>query len=71
VKEAIPNLVDDRLNAMLTMIPSQLEIKNAVFYLNKDGAPGLDGFGAFFFQAYWDIISNDVTNVVLEFLTKS
>jgi hypothetical protein len=35
---------------MLTMIPSPSEIKNAVFELNKDNAPGPDGFGAFFFS---------------------
>lgn len=71
VEEAIPNLVDDSLNTMLTVIPSHLEIKNAVFDLNKDGALGPDGFGAFFFQTYWDIISLDVTNAVIEFFTKS
>jgi hypothetical protein len=52
VEEVIPSLIDDRVNALLTMNPSPSKIKNAVFDLNKDGAPGLDGFGAFFFQNY-------------------
>ncbi|KAI5408381.1 hypothetical protein KIW84_054274 [Lathyrus oleraceus] len=30
------------------------------FNLNKDGTPGLDGFCAFFFQHFWDIIHQDV-----------
>ncbi|XP_024636247.1 uncharacterized protein [Medicago truncatula] len=71
VEEVIPNLVTDSINTMLTMLPSQLEIKNAVFDLNKEGASGPDGFGAFFYQTYWDIVSIDVTNAVLEFFTKS
>jgi hypothetical protein len=53
------------------VLPSHSEIKAAVFSLNKDSAPGPDGFGAFFFQHYWDIIKLDVTNAVLEFFTSS
>ncbi|KAI5444993.1 hypothetical protein KIW84_013317 [Lathyrus oleraceus] len=56
VDEVIPNLVDEGSNVMLTMLPSSLEIKNVVFALNKDGAPGSNGFGDFFFQTFWDII---------------
>jgi len=33
--------------------------------MNKDGSPGPDGFGAFFYQTFWEVIKNDVTNVVL------
>ncbi|MCH94435.1 RNA-directed DNA polymerase (Reverse transcriptase), partial [Trifolium medium] len=69
VDEVIPAIIDERVNSILTMIPSSLEIKNAVFELNKDGAPGPDGFGAFFFQTYWDIIQHDVVNAVTEFFT--
>ncbi|PNX87320.1 ribonuclease H, partial [Trifolium pratense] len=35
--------------------------------MNKDGAPGPDGFGAFFFQTYWDVIKTYVYEAVLEF----
>lgn len=50
VEEVIPNLIDDNTNNLLTMLPTHAEIKAAVFNLDKDGAPGPDGFGAFFFQ---------------------
>jgi hypothetical protein len=69
IDDVIPSVINDNLNGMLTMIPSPSEIKNAVFELNKEGAPGPDGFGAFFFQTYWDIINHDVVNVVTEFFT--
>lgn len=49
IEEVIPNLITDRINNMLTMLPSDEEISNAVFSLNKDSAPGPDGFGAVFF----------------------
>jgi hypothetical protein len=52
---------------MLTVLPSYDEIKSAVFSLNNDSAPGPDGFGACFFQTYWDIVKQDVINAVLQF----
>jgi hypothetical protein len=69
VDEVIPHLITDDVNAILTMLPSTEEIKAAVFSLNKDSAPGPDGFGAFFFQHYWDIVHKEVVNAVLEFFT--
>lgn len=71
VEEVIPALVTEQVNNLLTMLPSTSEIKNAVFAMNKDGAPGPDGFGAFFYQTYWEVIKNDVTNAVLEFFTSN
>ena len=67
IDETIPHLISDFTNNLLTILPSVEEIKNAVFSLNKDSAPGPDGFGAFFFQTYWDIIKEDVIAAVLEF----
>jgi hypothetical protein len=70
-EEVIPNLVTEEVNALLTVLPSHIEIKADVFSLNKDSAPGPDGFGAFFFQHYWDIVKNDVVNAVLQFFSTS
>jgi hypothetical protein len=70
-EEVIPNLISEEVNTMLIMLPSHDEIKSAIFALNKDGAPGPDGFGAFFYQHYWDIVQVDVYNAVLEFFTSS
>jgi hypothetical protein len=70
-EEVIPNLISEEVNSLLTMLPSNDEIKSAVFALNKDSAPGPDGFGAFFFQHYWDIVQVDVFNAVLEFFISS
>jgi hypothetical protein len=70
-EEVIPPLVTDDINALLTVLPSHLEIKSAVFALNRDSAPGPDGFGAYFFQHYWEIIKHDVIQAVLEFFTTS
>lgn len=42
-----------------------------MFASNKDGAPGPDGYGAFFFQTFWDIIHKDVESTTLEFFKTS
>jgi len=67
VEEAIPKLIDDTTNNILTMLPTMEEVKNVVFGLNSDGAPGPDGFRACFFQSFWEIINNDVFDAVIEF----
>ncbi|GAU27921.1 hypothetical protein TSUD_160160 [Trifolium subterraneum] len=69
--KVIPKLVTDEVNVVLTMMPSHDEVQAAVFALNKDSAPGPDGFGAFFYQHYWDIVKNDVIRAVLQFFTSS
>jgi hypothetical protein len=69
VDEVIPNLITDRVNNMLTRLPTSEEIKLAVFSLNKDSAPGPDGFGAIFFQTFWDIIKLDMIKAILQFFT--
>jgi hypothetical protein len=51
-EEVIPNLVTAEINTLMTVLPSHDEIKAAVFALNKDSAPGRDGFGAYFFQFF-------------------
>lgn len=56
---------------MLTNLPSKEEVKNAVFSMNGNGAPGPDGFGGNFYQKYWHIIEHNVYNSVLQFFPQS
>ncbi|XP_019432655.1 PREDICTED: uncharacterized protein LOC109339640 [Lupinus angustifolius] len=67
IHDMIPRLVTDDDNSMLTQLPLHNEIKAAVFALNREGAPGPDGFSGCFFQNLWDIINIEVCNVVLQF----
>lgn len=52
---------------MLTATPTMEEVKEAVFNLCPDSAPGPDGFSGHFFTACWSIISVDVHAAVQEF----
>ena len=67
VDETIPSLVSDVDNNMLLCVPSQDEIREAMFALNADGASGPDRFGGHFYQTYWDIVGTDVVHSVQEF----
>lgn len=67
VDEVIVPSVSRVDNLMLTNLPSISEVKEVVFSMNTDGAPGPDGFGAYFFQKYWHIIKQDVVGAVIQF----
>ncbi|XP_026443128.1 uncharacterized protein LOC113343004 [Papaver somniferum] len=46
-------------------IPSSEEIKQAVFDLGADSAPGPDGFSGCFYRHCWDIIQDDLLRAVI------
>lgn len=65
----IPNIVTFVENDMLTAVPLAEEIKNAVFDLSGDSAPGPDGFPGHFYYHFWHIIGNDVVKSTQYFFT--
>jgi hypothetical protein len=71
VEEVILKLIYEHASNLLNMIPSKDEIKNVMFDLNNEGALVHDGFGACFFQSYWEIVPKDVCDVVIEFFQTS
>lgn len=71
IGKVIPSLVSPTNNAMLTNLPSPEEIRNAVFSMNGSGAPGPDGVGGSFYQAFWDVIGTDVFNSVYQYFCQS
>lgn len=54
----------DEDNDMLTSVPEETEIKEAVLQMNSVSAAGPDGFSGAFYKACWDIISHDVVRMV-------
>jgi len=67
----IPKLVSSEENMMLIKCPDFLEIKNVIFNLNCNSAPGPDGFGGAFYHSCWEIIGTDVCNVVQQFFKQN
>lgn len=65
--ETIPSMATLYQNDMLATIPSFEEVKEAIFTINPDSAPSLDGITANFFHLCWDIVCIDIFNYVVIF----
>ena len=63
----IPPLVSMEENIMLCAIPDALEIKEVVFSMATENAPGPDGFSTKFYTACWDVVGKDVISAVKAF----
>lgn len=46
---------------------TQEEVKSAIFDMKKDAAPGPNGFGASFFQSFWDLIKEKYYSMFIDF----
>ena len=69
ISEAIDPRVTDAQNAKLTDIPSAEEIKEAMFSIHQEKAPGPDGFSACFFQSNWEVVGRDKIKEVQDFFS--
>ena len=59
--------VTEKMNHQLIRKVTSEEIKEALFSIKPDSAPGADGMSGFFFQSYWDIVGEQLTKEVLQF----
>ncbi|KAH0684452.1 hypothetical protein KY290_036526 [Solanum tuberosum] len=51
ILQCIPRMVTEEQNQNLQALPTREELKQAVYSMNPNSAPGPDGFGGMFYQA--------------------
>jgi len=64
--EDIPQVTDDDKEKLIANF-SYNEIREAIFQMEHNKAPGPDGFPAEFYQAFWDIIKDDLMVMFVDF----
>ena len=69
VQEALSPKVSPEMNQALIALPTDLEIRAALFSINADKALGPDGFSAGFYQSFWDIIGDDISRDIRGFFS--
>ncbi|XP_062013785.1 uncharacterized protein LOC133730151 [Rosa rugosa] len=71
VLQTIEPRVSADMNAILLAPYSLEEVRIALFLMHPSKAPGSDGLSPFFFQKYWDLVGQEVSNAVISMLTHS
>ena len=67
VEEALQPIISDPENEQLISPPTSQEIKDAVFSIHSDKAPGPDGFSASFFHSNWNSIGKEIVEEIQAF----
>ncbi|XP_042939495.1 uncharacterized protein LOC122274525 [Carya illinoinensis] len=65
---AVKSKVTDEMNQFLLKTFTREEVVEAVRLMGPLKSPRPDGYGACFFQSYWDIVGKDVCEAALKFL---
>lgn len=67
IKDIHPFQCSRTLAVQLSALPTKAEIKDTVFALPKNKAPGPDGFFVEFFVSSWDLVGYDLVKAVRDF----
>lgn len=66
-KLVVKRILTNEAKNWLVREVSTKEIKTTIFHINPDKAPGPDSYNAFFYKHNWEIIGQDVIQVVKSF----
>ena len=68
VTDAIPYMMTNEMNESLVREFTREEVVAALKQIHLNKAPGPDGMSVVFFQKYWSIVGNNVTDMILNVL---
>ncbi|KAL2237562.1 UNVERIFIED_CONTAM: hypothetical protein Sindi_0947900 [Sesamum indicum] len=63
--------VSEECTRIIGSLPTDEEIRDTVFSIDKDSVAGLDGFSSAFYQACWDFIAIDIFEAVKDFFHRT
>ena len=66
--EEIGPSISPQMNQRLLKLATEEEVRQALFMMHPEKAPGPDGMTALFFQHSWHVIKKDVVELVNNFL---
>lgn len=65
----VPTSITRAKNDQLLSPVSVEDVKEALFQMNPDKAPGPDGMTPGFYQKHWQIVGHDIVNLVRNFFS--
>ena len=65
VLESVDQVVTPDMNHTLFQPYTPNEVRRALFHMHPSKSPEPDGMSPLFFQKYWHIVGNDITDAVL------
>eukprot|EP00253_Pinus_taeda_P021912 PITA_21912 len=66
IMDVVPSLISAEMNHLLEANVTKNEVKDALFAMDPDKAPGLDGFSARFLEICWPIMEKYLYKMVLK-----
>ncbi|XP_042965938.1 uncharacterized protein LOC122299618 [Carya illinoinensis] len=66
--KGVETYVTAEMNSYLTKQFTRIEVEAAIKQMAPLKSPGPDGFGACFFQKYWQVVGDEVSKTVLDWL---
>ncbi|OMO67492.1 reverse transcriptase [Corchorus capsularis] len=67
VLQCVPEVVTREMNESLLVSITDEEVKQAVFQMGELKSLGPDGFNGQFFQTHWEVVQEDICNMVKNF----
>ena len=69
--DSIQKVITEEMNSKLSFEFTQLEVKQAINQMASLKAPGPDGMPPFFYEHYWNLIGDDISNTMLHYLNSA
>ncbi|XP_056842959.1 uncharacterized protein LOC130495566 [Raphanus sativus] len=67
--EEVSSSITPQMNQRLIRLATEEEVRQALFMMHPEKAPGPDGMTALFFQHSWNIIKKELLDLVNDFIT--